>query len=94
MFSLLNDITQSFFGEDTTYLYADTTTTQLKAVYSTQWVESNGVSTQSLAAEVLRSDLSRDPAKGDRLIRGEKSYRISVAQPSPDREIFTLILVE
>lgn len=89
-FDTLNKLTQRSLGEPIVYKYKNDSTVSLKGIFSMQWVESNGVSTKRLTCEVLSLDLNSAPDKGDSVIRGDKTYKIEIAQEND--EIFTLIL--
>lgn len=89
--NLVNGITQDYFGESVIYK-SGATQTNIKAVFETKWIESNGVSAQSMTCEIQSSSLTVAPKKNDQVIRGSKTYTVSVAQVESDGSLITLIL--
>lgn len=89
--SLVNGITQDYFGESVIYK-SGATQTNIKAVFEMQWIEINGVSAQSMTCQIQSSALAQAPVKNDQVIRGAKTYTVSVAQSDGDGSLITLIL--
>lgn len=90
---IVNSITQSYFGEASNYIISPSVSVSLKAIYDTQWIEVNGVSSQALVCSIQILDLPGIvPSKGHTITRGAKTYRIEVAQTNGDGSIYTLVL--
>lgn len=90
---IVNSVSQNFFGEACTYVVSPSASISLKAIFDTQWIEVNGVSTQALVCEIQLSDLGViTPSKGHKITRGAKTYKIEVAQTNGDATICSLIL--
>ncbi len=84
-------ISQGFFGDNVTYKQG-TTTQNLKAVFATITVEFNSYQTQALSCEILDTDLSFTPAKGDTITKASKVYKVDSAQLN--NGVYLLILKE
>lgn len=89
--NLVNGITQNYFGEAAVYK-SGATETNVKAIFEMQWIELNGVSTKGLTCQIRAGDIPSEPKKNDQVIRGAKTYTVSVAQQDGDGSIYTLIL--
>lgn len=89
--NLVNGITQNYFGESVIYK-SGATQTSIKAVFEMQWIESNGVSAQSMTCQIQSNALAQAPVKNDQVIRGSKTYTVSAAQTEGDGTLITLIL--
>lgn len=70
-------------GEDVTYTHADTTTDEIKGVFSEAFVEVNGVASLKPTLRIKLDDLSSDPSKGDSVLISSVSYRV-VEPPQAD----------
>mgnify|MGYP001447803108 CR=1 FL=1 len=86
-------ITQNYFGESVTYNYKDISleASTVKAVFELSEVETNGVSAQAMTCQIVGSDLSAVPSKGDKITQGSKIWSISSAQVDSDG-LYTLVL--
>lgn len=84
-------ITQGFFGESVTYKQ-DESEVELKAVFKKQYIEINGYASLSLVAEILESDLTSTPSKGDLIIRGDKTYKVE--NPQLSNGVYQFLLKE
>lgn len=84
MFKALEDmalgITQGYFGEAATFTH-DNVETEIKAVFSKQWIESGDVSTYQMTCRIVLSDLAQEPGPSDTITRGSIIYGIDVVQP-------------
>lgn len=85
------DITQGLFGETATYTYSDLTTSNVKAIFKKRSVEVNGVAAKAMTCEIIAKDLTKSPARGDKIIRGAKTWDVG-QDISENEEIYILIL--
>lgn len=86
------DFTQDFFSEPMTYRRGSETL-ESRAVFERSWVEVNNVSSFSLTARVLTSELGEfgAPKKGDEIDRGDQTYKVLISQDEGTGEV-TLVL--
>lgn len=89
--NLVNGITQKYFGEAAIYKSGDIET-PIKAIFEMQWIESNGVSSQSMTCQIRSTDIPDLPKKNDQVIRGTTTYLVSVSQTDAEEDILTLVL--
>jgi hypothetical protein len=90
LFKTLDKITQSYLGETIIYQYANESTVECKAIFETQFIEVNGVSSQAKTCDIVQADLEVEPGKGDSIIRDSVTYQIENIQIN--ESTYTLIL--
>ncbi len=84
-------VSQRFFGETSSYK-SGSTTKSVKAAFFKEWVETNGVSTYEMVAEILKRDIA-EPKRGDELTRGASVFTVAVVQET-EGDITRLVLKE